>query len=384
MLKALEIFKSSIRSKKTLEIYTIRLEQFHKFSRIKNYDAYLKMDNKTIENAIMEYVIYLKKKIEKGIIGPNAIPQRIAPIELFMSQNDIMINTKKIHRLYPRKVKTKGELPYTLKDLQDMMNSTTKLRDKVLITFFASTGVRPEAIPDLRYRHLKEMDLGCMAVTIYEDDIEEYISFLTPECVKYLQKYLKEREFHGEKIMPETPLFRSVYRRKNPEDDIKPMAYIALKASMYDIIRRAGIRKKLPDSGMKHDKAQFGGFRKWFETALNNLNDVNPNVTEKLMGHRNDLRGTYYNPDIRVRFENFKKAIPDLTIDQEFRLRAEAKKKDEMIEKFEFESKNEIESVKRQLHEQQLTTLKLIGDAIKDPEKFKKMLLDKQNEESGS
>ncbi len=96
MLKAFEIFTSSIRSKKTLEIYTIRLEQFHKFSKIKNYDAYLKMGNKTIEHMIMEYVIYLKKKIEKGIIGPNAIPQRIAPIELFMSQNDIMINTKKI------------------------------------------------------------------------------------------------------------------------------------------------------------------------------------------------------------------------------------------------------------------------------------------------
>jgi len=312
-----------------LEIYTIRLEQFHKFSRIKNYDAYLKMDNKTIENAIMEYVIYLKKKIEKGIFGPNAIPQRIAPIELFMSQNDIMINTKKIHRLYPRKVKTKGELPYTLKDLQDMMNSTTKLRDKVLVTFFASTGVRPEDIPDLRYRHLKEMDLGCMAVTIYEDDIEEYISFLTPECVKYLQKYLKEREFHGEKITSETPLFRSVYRRKNPEDDIKPMVYVALKASMYDIIIRAGIRKKLPDSGMKHDKAQFGGFRKWFETALNNLNDINPNVTEKLMGHRNDLRGIYYNPDIRVRFENFKKAIPDLTIDDSERLKIKNRKLEE-------------------------------------------------------
>jgi len=69
MLKALEIFKSSIRSKKTLEIYTVRLEQFHKFSRIKNYDAYLKMDNKTIENAIMEYVIYLKKKLKRGLLA---------------------------------------------------------------------------------------------------------------------------------------------------------------------------------------------------------------------------------------------------------------------------------------------------------------------------
>ena len=51
-----------------------------------------------------------------------------------------------------------------------------------------------------------------------------------------------------------------------------------------------------------------------------------------------------------------------------------------MIEKFEFEAKSEIESVKKQLRENQLTTLELIGDALKDPEKFKKMLLEKRKE----
>ena len=55
-----------------------------------------------------------------------------------------------------------------------------------------------------------------------------------------------------------------------------------------------------------------------------------------------------------------------------------------MSKKFEVEAKNEIESVKRQIHEQQLTTLRLIGDAIKDPEKFKKMLLDMQKESENS
>ena len=346
MLKALEVFTNSIRSEKTLVIYSKRLEEFHKFTKIKNYDAYLKMDNRTIENMIMEYVIFLKKKIDRGIFGPNSMAQRIVPIEFFLSQNDILINAKKIHRMYPRRVKTKGELPYTLEDLQAMLNTTTKSRDKALITFFASTGVRPEAVPDLRYRHLIEMDLGCKAVTIYEDDPEEYISFLTPECVKYLQKYLKEREFYGEKIIPETPLFRSAYRRKNADENVKPMVYDALKASMYDIIQRAKIRKKFSDSGKRHDKALFGGFRKWFETTLNNNNDVNPNVTEKLMGHRNDLRGVYYNPNITVRFENFKKSIPELTIDEKFRLRLENESKEKKIQELQTDKKRiaELES----------------------------------------
>ena len=343
MLNSIEIFKNSIRSPKTLQIYTTRLEQFHKFTKIKNYDSYLKMNNKEIENMIMEFVIYLKKKIDKGIIGPNAIPQRIAPIELFMSQNDIMINTKKIHRTYPRKVKVKGELPYTLEDLQAMLEKTTKLRDKALITFFASTGVRPEAIIDLKYRHLKEMDHGCMSVIIYEDDIEEYPAFLTPECTKYLQKYFKEREFYGEKLTPETPVFRSSYHKKQGEINVKPMSYEALKQSMYDIIQRAKIRKKLADSGMRHQKSMFNGFRKWFETTLNNINEINPNVTEKLMGHRNDLRATYYNPDIKVRFDNFKKAIPELTIGEELRLKLENESKEKKIQELESDKKRVAE-----------------------------------------
>jgi len=165
------------------------------------------------------------------------------------------------------------------------------------------------------------MDQGCTAVTIYEDDIEEYLVFLTPECTKCLQKYFKEREFYGEKIIPETPIFRTAYNKKIAETNVKPISYEALKQSMYDIIQRAKIRKKLADSGMRHQKSMFNGFRKWFETTLNNINEINSNVTEKLMGHRNDLRGTYYNPDIKVRFENFEKAIPALTIDDKERLR---------------------------------------------------------------
>ena len=150
---------------------------------------------------------------------------------------------------------------------------------------------------------------------------------------------MKEREFYGEKITPETPLFRSAYRRKKADDGVKPLVYDALKGSMYDIVQRAKIRKKLPDSGMRHEKAQFGGFRKWFETTLNNINDINPNVTEKLMGHRNDLRGTYYNPDIRVRFENFKKAIPELIIDESEKLRIENKNKQKKIQELESDKK---------------------------------------------
>jgi len=321
-----EIFCNSIRAKTTLDIYKKRLEEFHKFTKIKSYDSYLSMQPREIENLIMQYVFYLKQKIDKKIIGPNAIQQRIAPIELFMSQNDVILNTKKIHRTYPRKVKTKGELPYTREDIQAMLDKTTKPRDKALITFFASNGVRPEAVLSLQYRHLKEMEGNCYSVIIYEDDIEEYPVFLTPEASGYLKKYLKGREFYGEEMTPSTPLFRSSYRKKNADDAVKPFSYNALKASMQDIVKRAKIREEITHSNQRHQKALFGGFRKWFETTLNNVDGINPSITEKLMGHRNDLRKTYYNPNTSKRFAEFCKAIPSLTISETARQKATIEK----------------------------------------------------------
>jgi len=380
MPTSLEIFNNSIHSKATLDVYTRFLNDFHRFSKVKDFDSFTRMGIKEAEKIIIEYLFYLKNRIEKGAIGPNSISLRMQPIELFMIQNDIMVNFKKIKKMYPLKVKTKGELPYTLDDLQKMQEGTSNPRDKFIISFFASTGARPGSLPDLRMKHLKEMTGGCMAVTIYENDIEEYPGFIIPEGTKYLKLYLDDREFNGEKITSESPVVRNAYRKTTAWRNVKPINDISLKHMMIKIQVKAKIRKRNSNPYFRHDKALFGGFRKWFETTMDNIIDVNPNVVEKLMGHRNDLRGTYYNPDIRVRFENFKKAIPELAINPEIRLREENKKKDKMIEKFEFEAKSEIESVKKQLRENQLTTLELIGDAIKDPEKFKKMLLDKQKE----
>ncbi len=319
VLNAIEIFKNSIQSPSTLEQYIKRLAEFHSFTKIKDYDSYLKMNSKENEMLIMEYIAFLKSKVEKGIISPNGIHIRISPIELFMAQNDIILNIKKIRKTFPRKVKKKGELPYTLEDIQALMENTKTHRDRAIVTFFASTGARPGALPDLKMQNLKDMDQGCMTVTIYENDPEEYPAFLTQEATKCLRSYFAEREFHGEKLNDSSPVFRDRYRRKLAWKNVNPITYGALKSSMYDIIRRAGIRKTLPDSNLRHDKALLGGFRKFFETTLNNINEVNANVTEKLMGHSKDLRGTYYNPDIQVRFDNFKLAIPSLTISDKYR-----------------------------------------------------------------
>lgn len=143
--------------------------------------------------------------------------------------------------------------------------------------------------------------------------------------------------------------------------NVKPITEHALKQSMYDIIQRAKLRKKLKDSGKRHQKALFGAFRKWFETTLNNLNDVNANVTEKLMGHRNDLRSVYYNPDIQERFKNFKLAIPDLTIDSTKRQQLEIKAKQVKIDELQIKNK-EKQKLEDKVARQDQAIVKILSD----------------------
>lgn len=323
----MKIFEESIRSKETLHYYKVYLEKFLQFTNTSDYGSLIKLEPKKLEFLLIEYVSHLKKFVEMGEISPNGFPQRFAPIETFLVQNDVLLNFKKIKRMFPRRVKTRGESPYTRKDLQDFIEFAPDQRARAIVSFFVSTGARPQSIEGLQLRNLKEMDLGCKGVLIYENDQEEYWAFLTPEATKYLDEYFKDREFHGEKLKPESPVFRSDYGQTAAWLNVRPLNKKALYGVVYRMLCNSKIRERNTVRYKRHGKAIFGGFRKWYETTLDSIDGINPSIVEKLMGHKNDLRGTYFNPEIQKRFETFQKAIPDLTINDTDRKELELIKK---------------------------------------------------------
>ena len=67
-----------------------------------------------------------------------------------------------------------------------MLGSINQIRNKAIVHFIASSGVRVGAIPDLKLRHIRDMPLDCKSILVYEDTIEEYQTFLTPEASKSL------------------------------------------------------------------------------------------------------------------------------------------------------------------------------------------------------
>jgi len=303
------LFESAIKSKITLESYRKRLSEFLDFSNIASYDELALLDRKNAENKIILFINKYKDKV-----NPNSIPGRIAGPMLFFAMNDVLLNVKKIRKTLPIAIKRDGAYPYKMEDIQKILACSKSHRDRSIVSFMTSTGVRPAVITELLMKDIDENK-----ITVYAGSIEEYTAFLTPEARKYLSIYFENRRANGEIITPESPVFRSRYIKGKGNDNVSMISYGALKVSMYKMVDDSGIRTRFSSSNKRHGVALFGGFRKFFTTTLNNIREINPNITEKLLGHRNDLRGTYYNPDSDERYKNFKLAIPNLTISDKSR-----------------------------------------------------------------
>ncbi|MDH3486907.1 MAG: hypothetical protein OEL82_02540 [Nitrosopumilus sp.] len=136
----------------------------------------------------------------------------MAGIQAFFETNDIELRWKKIHRLFPAKVKKTGTKMWTTKDINVMLSSVRDLRQKALIHSLAASGVRRGAILDLKLRNLQEMPNECMSLLVYERNVEEYTTFIHAEAVYWLKKYLEYIRDDGEYIDKNSPLFRKTYQ----------------------------------------------------------------------------------------------------------------------------------------------------------------------------
>jgi integrase/recombinase XerD len=146
-----------------------------------------------------------------------------------------------------------------------------------------------------------------------------------------IDKYIETRRKAGEKITEESYLIRNDYdylsqdKIRNPE----PLTANALVSLIDRLITEIGLKKtnyKTQDyKYQRHDKALFHAFRKFFETCLEECN-VNAGAIVKLMGWNQDLRSVYNRPAEKILLTEYLKAVNELTINEENRLRKRVEK----------------------------------------------------------
>jgi len=323
-----KLYLSAIKSEETKKFYVYQLGRFMKWMDVSSPEELLQATPKMIQERLEDYIMSIKSKV-----SPNSILTYFSPLKLFYEMNDVVINYKKIQRLFPAKVKRGNERGFSREEVQQFLNKARNLKEQSLVLLFASSGVRTGAIPDIRMKHMKKME-DCYSILIYEGAIEEDYIFTTPECTEIIDKYLAERQKDGEFLNDESPLFRNLH-------GTKPLSERSMTKIMYRLVKSVS-RKK---TGNRYDVAVKHGMRKYYATCIKQVVGITSTMSEKLINHIGAVRldGHYFKPTVEVMFEAYKKAIPELIIDNTERHKAEVELLNSEI--------SELQASKQRIHQ---------------------------------
>ena len=308
--RCLILFEGSFRSEATGKTYTKLLNQFLTWAK-KDHESLLLLTDKEIQVLLEDYMLFLKRRYKRA-----SAKTIMAAIAKFLIINDKTVNLKKLQMFLPEEEKPGGEKAITTIQVKKMLDYATTIRLKTIIHIFASCGVRPEGLSLLQIKDLEDMSDGCKSLLIYADSLHEYFIFLTSEASTVLDEYLQSRRERGEKLTPESYVIGRepfIVNEKRP----KPVMVNSFESSLSHAMRRAGISRI--KKGNRYDVAVCGSFRKRFNTILKKNPNISFTTAEIMMDHSVKQEPSYNKPTKEELFEEYKKAIPELTIDDSLR-----------------------------------------------------------------
>ena len=348
--KSYQLFHDAINRPTTLKTYSKGIDHFMRFHKLTDYDFVAKQDADTIQDWLESWVISQKRDGLKH----TTIVGRLNGVELFLDMNKRVWYRKIVRKLLPHNDEPiGGDVPFTTEEVYRMRLACKKPRDFAILDFLASTGIRPKGVEDpiLRIKHLVDMPHPkhvhsmpnwCYAIKIYDESKEGYWAFLHPEARASMDRYLESRRRNGEKLASESPIFTTY--ENEPYTEHNYMSVYSIRRTLERLLKAADIERT--KVGQRYDKAIVYGFRKRFNGILKMNNNVNSNIAEKLMSHKNGLDGNYLKPTRDECYREFVKAIFELTTDPAERQKIKIKKLEEERSENEIQ-KIELENIKK-------------------------------------
>jgi len=161
------------------------------------------------------------------------------------------------------------------------------LREKVIVSILALSGLRIGTLAKLRYKHVrKDLERGVTPIHIHVDvkitkgKYADYDTFVGAEGAEYLKLYIEQQMRGTEKIPPEeladdSPLIRAYSR------DVKPLLEDQISHVIRRLFRRAGFSEKV---GGRRYELRAHSLRKFFKTQMT-ARGVPSEYVEYMMGH---------------------------------------------------------------------------------------------------
>ena len=174
-----------------------------------------------------------------------------------------------------------------------------------------------------------------------------------------------------------TPIFRTQYQTKFVNQDVTQLSRNGTISLMVRIMSGTSINRN--KKGRRFDTQLDHGFRKRFNTIMKLDGNVNSNITEKILGHKNGLDGVYFMPTRQQCFAEFIKAIPQLTVSSTERQKNQIETQAMQIDELEAE-RTRVHELSKEMDMVKARNLLLERKVIDNQKVMSGLVIDKQDE----
>lgn len=313
----MESFLKALRTDATRESYSYVLRRV-----LKDPDAFLKLEKKQMEDALLAYIADTRGKVAGSTLG-----HRIAVVRSFLDFYEVALNWKKVKGSLPAARHVSLDRAPTVEEIRELLKFCGP-RERAMVLMMCSGGFRVGSWSYFSVKDVAFLDNGLARIRVYRGEPEEYKTLVSSEAADALGQYLETRRRAGEKVGPDSPLIRdrwSYEQNGQQKTIIAPevahlMRTSSIQSCFLRLWSRAGVRTRGQGRG---DFKILHGFRKFHKTQLSKAG-VRWEDQEVLLGHYLN----YYKPTLEHLEEEYLKALPYLSIDEKFSLKVEIEAKD--------------------------------------------------------
>jgi integrase len=368
-----------LKTPKTKKLYSHFLNKYY-LSRPENrslsLDELIKKDPRTIEYEIMGIVDEMRSILNLSYASVNLF---IVAITHFFEINDVLINKKKIQRSKGDNISKFEYKSYTTDEIAKIL-SVCDDRGKAAVLLMASTGMRVGALPDLKLKHLKKWNIQSASsyhvyrITVYANSPnDKYITFCTPEAAKAIDDYLELRKRYCDNLDDDdsylfiknfNKIYSSSYAVRTNLIDKRPITAAAIHAYIVDRLIESGLRtvhsfspttknnNRYSQASLHKNELHPCHSLRIFAVTNMQRSKVDKTIREMLVGHSTGLDKSYYKPQDEEILQEYLKAIDNLTINNENKLKKQIEeviKERDQIKAMEEKHKEELNIMREEM-----------------------------------
>ena len=288
----------------------------------------------------MEFVLFQKNRVERSEIVPATIRNYLKATKLFLEMNfdSPLINWKRITKSLPVPKNSSSDRAPSLSELRTLIKYPDR-RIKPIILCMVSGAFRISSWDFLKWKNVtpikdeKTGEVLAAKMIIYSGEPDEYYCFISPESFEELSSWMLFRQSSGEEVTGESWLMRDLWSTTNFDAFRNSTLGLAryprkLKSSgIKSLIERAmraqGLAKPLLKGVKRREWKSGHGYRKFFKSKAEQV--MKPANVELLSGRCIGISQSYYKPTENEVLQDYLKAVPILTINQDYCLKIENK-----------------------------------------------------------